>query len=158
MAVAAVLQGHIQEHIGMLAEMKAQEQVMSQLPPEQQQMLQQDPNMQQQIQAQIQNVASTLIAEMIEQYAQAVTPPPQQDPLVAIRQQELAIKGADIQRKSEEFDKKLEQDQQRERNDALIAQQRIDISKEALEDKTRVAEERIQTQRDIAALNNMKRN
>ena len=158
MAVAAVLQGHIQEHIGMLAEMKAQEQVMSQLPPEQQQMLQQDPNMQQQIQAQIQNVASTLIAEMIEQYAQAVTPPPQQDPLVAIRQQELAIKGADIQRKSEEFDKKLEQDQQNERNDALIAQQRIDISKEALEDKTRVAEERIQTQRDIAALNNMKRN
>ena len=95
---------------------------------------------------------------MIEQYAQAVTPPPQQDPLVAIRQQELAIKGADIQRKSEEFDKKLEQDQQNERNDALIAQQRIDISKEALEDKTRVAEERIQTQRDIAALNNMKRN
>ena len=158
MAVAAVLQGHIQEHIGMLAEMKAQEQVMSQLPPEQQQMLQQDPNMQQQIQAQIQNVASQIIAEMIEQYAQAVTPPPQQDPLVAIRQQELAIKGADIQRKGEEFDKKLEQDQQNERNDALIAQQRIDISKEALEDKTRVAEERIQTQRDIAALNNMKRN
>ena len=158
MAVAAVLQGHIQEHIGMLAEAKAQEEVMSQLAPEQQQMLQQDPNMQQQIQMQIQNVASQLIAEMIEQYAQAVTPPPQQDPLVAIRQQELAIKGADIQRKGEEFEQKLQQDQQNERNDALIAQQRLDISKEALEDKTRVAEERIQTQRDIAALNNMKRN
>jgi hypothetical protein len=158
MAVAAVLQGHIQEHIGMLAEMKAQEQVMSQLPPEQQQMMQQDPNMQQQIQAQIQNVASTLIAEMIEQYAQAVTPPPQEDPLVSIRKQELAIKGADIQRKSEEFEKKLAQDKQEEVNDTLVNQQRIDISQQALNDKTRVAEERIQTQRDIAALNNMKRN
>jgi len=158
MAVAAVLQGHIQEHIGMLAEAKAQEEVMSQLSPEQQQMMQQDPNMQQQMQAQIQNVASQLIAEMIEQYAQAVTPPPQEDPLVTIRQQELAIKGADVQRKGEEFEQKLQQDQQNERNDALIAQQRLDISKEALEDKTRIAEERIQTQRDIATLNNMKRN
>jgi hypothetical protein len=158
MAVAAVLQGHIQEHIGMLAEAKATEEVMSQLAPEQQQMMQQDPNMQQQMQAQIQNTASQLIAEMIEQYAQAVTPPPQEDPLVTIRQQELAIKGADVQRKGEEFEQKLQQDQQNERNDALIAQQRLDISKEALEDKTRIAEERIQTQRDIATLNNMKRN
>ena len=33
----------------------------------------------------------------------------------------------------------------------------VDISEEALDDKTRVAEERIQTQRDIAAMNNLSR-
>ena len=81
-AIAAAIQGHIQEHIGLLAEQKAQEQVMSQIPPEQQQMLQQDPNMQQQMQMQIQTIASQLIAEMIEQYAQTVAPQNQNDPLV----------------------------------------------------------------------------
>ena len=159
MPVAAVLQGHIQEHIGMLAEQKASEEVLSQLPPEQQVMLQQDPNMQQQIQIQIQNLAAQLISEMIEQYAEAVTPSqPQQDPLVSIRQQELALKGADIQRKKEEFDKKLELDQQEAMNDTMTAQQRVDIAQQALNDKTRIAEERIQTQRDIATLNFNKRN
>jgi len=159
MPVAAVLQGHIQEHIGMLAEQKASEEVLSQIPPEQQMMLQQDPNMQQQIQIQIQNLAAQLISEMIEQYAEAVTPSqPQQDPLVSIRQQELALKGADIQRKKEEFDKKLELDQQEAMNDTMTAQQRVDIAQQALNDKTRIAEERIQTQRDIATLNFNKRN
>ena len=159
MPVAAVLQGHIQEHIGMLAEQKAQEEVLSQIPPEQQMMLQQDPNMQQQIQIQIQNLAAQLISEMIEQYAEAVNPSqPQQDPLVSIRQQELALKGADIQRKKEEFDKKLELDQQEAMNDSMTAKQRVDIAQQALNDKTRIAEERIQTQRDIATLNFNKRN
>ena len=142
----------------MLAEAKATEEIMSQLAPEQQQMLQQDRNMQQQIQVQIQNVASQLIAEMIEQYAQAVTPPSKEDPLVSIRKQELALKGADIQRKGDEFDKRLQQNQQNEINDDLIAKQRLNISRDALEDKTRIAEERIQTQRDIATLNSIKRN
>ena len=122
-------------------------------------MLQQDPNMQQQIQIQIQNLAAQLISEMIEQYAEAVTPSqPQQDPLVSIRQQELALKGADIQRKKEEFDKKLELDQQEAMNDTMTSKQRVDIAQQALNDKTRIAEERIQTQRDIATLNFNKRN
>jgi hypothetical protein len=152
-AIAAALQGHIQEHIGLLAEQKAQEQVMSQIPPEQQQMLQQDPNMQQQIQIQVQAVASKLIGEMIEQYAQTVTPPNQGDPLVEIRKQELSLKGADIQRKEREFEQKQEMQKQSEQTDAMLERERINIAQQALNEKTRVAEDRIQTQRDIAALN-----
>jgi len=34
-----------------------------------------------------------------------------------------------------------------------LAQQRLDLTEEATAEKTRVAEERIQTQRDIAAAN-----
>jgi hypothetical protein len=126
---------------------------MSQIPPEQQQMLQQDPNMQQQIQTQVQAVASKLIGEMIEQYAQTVTPPNQGDPLVEIRKQELSLKGADIQRKEREFEQKQEMQKQNEQTDAMLERERINIAQQALNEKTRVAEDRIQTQRDIAALN-----
>ena len=39
----------------------------------------------------------------------------------------------------------------------ILSKERINVSKEALDDKTRIAEERIQTQRDIAALNSTRR-
>ena len=159
------LQGHIQEHIGLMAEAQAQQEIMSQIPPEQMQMMQQqaqmmppqpgqppaDPMMQ--FKPQIDARAAEIIAEMTEQLAQAVAPPPQSDPLVDIRNQELQLKAADLQRKQSEFETKQEFDREKERNDVLTAQQRIDVSEAALADKTRVAEERIQTQRDIAALN-----
>jgi len=47
-------------------------------------------------------------------------------------------------------------EREKERNSVLVDQQRIDVSEAALEDKTRIAEERIQTQRDIASMNAMK--
>jgi len=159
------LQGHIQEHIGLMAEAQAQQEIMSQIPPEQMQMMQQqaqmmppqpgqppaDPMMQ--FKPQIDARAAELIAEMTEQLAQAVAPPPQSDPLVDIRNQELQLKAADMQRKQQEFDAKQEMESEKERNDILIAQQRIDAQEKAIDERSRVAEERIQTQRDIAALN-----
>lgn len=159
------LQGHIQEHIGMMAESQAQQEIMSQIPPEQMQMMQQqaqmmppqpgqppaDPMMQ--FKPQIDARAAELIAEMTEQLAQAVAPPPQSDPLVDIRNQELQLKAADMQRKQQEFEAKQQMESEKERNDILIAQQRIDAQEKAIDERSRVAEERIQTQRDIAALN-----
>jgi hypothetical protein len=98
-------------------------------------------------------MAAQTIAELTEQFAQAVTPPPAGDPLVDIRNQELQIKAMDSQRKGEEFQQKQKMEQEQERNDTLIAQQRIDIQENALSDKTRIAENRIRTQREIAVLN-----
>jgi len=166
------LQGHIQEHIGLLAEAQAQQEVMSQIPPEQMQMMQQqammqpppppgqppvDPQQQmmQQMQPQIDSMAAQIIADLTEELVQAMTPEEQGDPLVDIRNQELQLKSADLQRKQEEFDAKQEFNKEKERNDVLIAQQRIDVSESALDDKTRIAEERLQNQRDIASLNAM---
>lgn len=79
--------------------------------------------------------------------------PQGEDPLVAIRQQELQLKAADMQRKSSEFDAKQELEREREMMDARLAEERLNLQQDALEDKTRVAEDRIQTQRDIATLN-----
>ena len=66
---------------------------------------------------------------------------------------ELEIKAADLQRKDSEFVARQEFDREKEINDNMIDQQRVAVSQEALRDKTRIAEDRIQTQRDIASLN-----
>jgi hypothetical protein len=156
-AVIMTLQGHIQEHIGMMAEAMAQSEIAQSTPMDQQMMMQQNPQMMQEMQTQIQNRAAEIIGELTEKYAQVLSPEGSEDPLVTIRKQELALRGQDIQRKSQEFEKKQEFEEEKERNQRLVDQQRIDISEEALNDKTRIAEERIQTQRDIANANNINR-
>ena len=157
-AIIMTLQGHIQEHIGMMAEAMAQAEIMQTVPPEQQMMMQQNPQMQQQMQDQVQNRAAEIIGELTEKYAQVLSPEGSEDPLVTIRKQELALRGQDIERKAEEFEKKQELEKEKERNQRLVDQQRIDISEEALNDKTRIAEDRIQAQRDIASANINRRN
>ena len=67
----------------------------------------------------------------------------------------MQLKAADLQRKQGEFDSKQELDREKERNDVLIAQQRIDAQEKAIDERARVAEERIKTQRDIAAINSI---
>jgi hypothetical protein len=155
-ASIVALQGHIQEHIGLMAEKQAQAQVMERIPPEVQQNPEQMQMMMQQIKPQIDQIAAVLIADMVESMAQAVEPPQQSDPLVDIRNQELQLKAADMERKTTEFESKQQMEREKERNDVLVDQQRIDVSEAALKDKTRIAEERIQTQRDIASMNAMK--
>jgi len=146
----ATLQGHIQEHIGMLAEQQAQQMVMEQAGPE----VQQNPEAMQMLQPAIERQAAMLIADLTEEFTQTVEPVGEgTDPLVAIRQQELQLKAADMERKSTEFDAKQELEREKEMMDASLAQERLNLQQEALADKTRVAEDRIQTQRDIAAIN-----
>jgi hypothetical protein len=144
------LQGHIQEHIGLLAEQQAQQMVMEQAGPE----VQENPEAMQMLQPAIERQAAMLIADMTEQYAQTLEPQEEpQDPLVSIRQQELELKAADLNRKSQEFEIKQSLEADRDAMDAQLANRRIELQEEALADKTRVAEDRVQTQRDIAALN-----
>ena len=154
-AIVMTLQGHVQEHLGFMAEAMAQEEIMKELSPEEQMQIQSSQEGMMAFQTEVASRAADLIGELTEQYAQAVTPPQQPDPLVAIRQQELALREADIQRKAKEADDRAQLDREKELNDQMAESARINIQKEALDEKTRVAEERIQTQRDIAALNNM---
>ena len=105
------------------------------------------------MQMEIENRAAEIIGELTEQYAQAVAPAETTDPLVAIRQQELSLKGAEIQERARQFEEKQDLEERKERNDVLLGQQRIELTEEATAEKTRVAEQRIQTQRDIAAAN-----
>jgi hypothetical protein len=147
------LQGHVQEHIGLMSEEQAQQQIMQSIPPEVQQNPQEMQAMMQQIQPQVDKIAAQIIADTVEQLSQSMETPPETDPLVEIRNKELDIKAADLQRKGSEFVARQEFDREKEINDNMIDQQRVAVSQEALRDKTRIAEDRIQTQRDIASLN-----
>jgi len=147
--IKMTLQGHISEHIALMSEVQAQQEVMATIPPEQQAMMQQDPNAMKQMQDQVAARSAELAAEIQEQYAQALTPPPQEDPLVTIRKQELALRGQEIAQKKDQFDKKQTLDREKERNDVLLDQQRLDQQEE-------IANQRDQTQRDIAALKAVK--
>jgi len=148
-AIVMTLQGHISEHIAMMSEIQAQQELMSQMAPEQQAMMQQDPNMMQQMQAQIASRASEIAGEISEQYAQSITPPPTEDPLVSIRKQELAIRGQEVAQKQQQFEAEQQFKQEKERNDVLLDQQRLDQQEE-------IANQNDQTKRDIAALKEMK--
>ena len=149
-SILMTLQGHISEHMAMMSEITAQQEVMASIPQEQQMMMQQDPNMQKQIADQIASRAAEIASEVSEQYAQSLTPPPQEDPLVSLRKQELALRGSEIQQKAEQFQQKQEMDNQKEMNDTMIDTQRLDL-------QDQIAKDRIETQRDIAAMNAMGR-
>ena len=151
-AIVMTLQGHIQEHIGFMAEQLAQAEITAQINPQELMLLQQTPEGLQKLQNDIAGRAAQLIGELTEQYSQAIAPPQQTDPLVAIRQQELALRGADIQRKAQEFEERQQLEREKEYQDSLLDVERLKLSKDALENKTRIAEERIDNQRDIAAL------
>lgn len=154
-AIVMTSQGHIQEHLGFMAEAMAQEEITSSLTPEDIMALQATPEGMKAMQDDIASRAAELVGELTEQYAQAVAPPQQTDPLVAIRQQELALREADIQRKVKEAEDKVQFEREKELNDQMESAARLNIQEKGINERTRVAEERIQTQRDIAALNNM---
>jgi len=148
-AILMTLQGHISEHIALMADLQAQQEVMATIPPEQQMIMQQDPNAMKAMQDQVASRSAELASEIQEQYAQALTPPPNEDPLVTIRKQELALRGQEIAQKQDQFDQKQTFDKEKERNDVLLDQQRLDQQED-------LANQRDQTTRDIAAMKAMK--
>lgn len=148
-AIVMTLQGHISEHIAMMSEIQAQQEITANMTPEDQAMMQQDPSMMQQMQAQIASRASEIAGEISEQYAQSITPPPTEDPLVSIRKQELALRGQEVAQRQQQFEVEQEFKKEKERNDVLLDQQRIDQQEE-------IANQNDQTKRDIAALKEMK--
>jgi hypothetical protein len=148
-SIVMTLQGHISEHIAMMSEIQAQQEVTANIPPEQQAMMQQDPNAMKQVQDQITSRAAEISSEVSEQYAQSITPPPSEDPLVSIRKQELAIRGQEVAQKQQQFEVEQKFKQDKERNDVLLDQQRLDQQEE-------IANQNDQTKRDIASLREMK--
>ena len=140
--VQANVHAHIMQHLQMKADSIAQQQ----MPPE---ALQQYQQLQQQAQqmspveaAQVMQQANDLLAqfsspimsELMQQFSQEVATPPQEDPLVAIRKQELALKGQELQQDREQFEIKEQM-----RAEEKMRQDRID-------------RERIATQLDIAKM------
>jgi len=146
-AAMAIIQAHIYQHVDFKAkEMAMQDPQITQMQQQMQQMQQQsmqDPEMQQQIQMMQQQMApifedkvAQASAEILNDLAPQFKSQDDEDPLVELRREELEIKAEDVERKAKE------------------AQQRIDIEQERLDRNMGMAEDRLETQVDIADMKN----
>ena len=154
--VMGIFYAHIQEHISMKAQTVLQQELQAQ---QQQQMAASlgaiDPSMvappmsQQMIESRI----AELEVQFNQEFMQMMAPPEgQQDPLVAIRQQELAIRAAEAQRNAELDQQKMDLEQQKLRQRAVTDAARLETQEEIAEQRDDTNRERIQSQRDLAFL------
>jgi phosphatidate phosphatase PAH1 len=145
------------QHLQMKADLIAQQQ----MPPEamqQYQQLQQQAQqstpvdaaaLQQQANEILAQFSSPIMTELMTQFAQQVATPPQEDPLVAIRKQELALKGQELQQEKEQFaikeqmraDEKARQDQ--------IDRERIDAQRDIARMKDDTTQDRLDQQKEL---------
>jgi len=141
--VMALLQGHISEHVSMLAQGEVGA------------MLQEDPAMQQELQAdpqaaqiKIEALIAQQIAKITTELAQEEAGGQKQDPLVALKQRELDLKAMELQRRSESdmMTNELQQE---------TLDERMDIEKMKLEDNEDQAAERIRIAETKLAQNRM---
>jgi hypothetical protein len=156
-AVQAMIHSHIMQHL----QMKADGIALQQLPPELKQQydqmaaqLQQMPEkeqakMQAQMQQLVAQVSAPILAELVAEYTQKISAPTDEDPLVAIRRQELALKGQELAQENQQFIA----DQQRRRDEALredqIDVQRIQTQQDIAEEKAEITRDRMEMQKQL---------
>jgi|TARA_X000001388_G_scaffold15905_1_gene9802 hypothetical protein len=138
--VQATIHAHVMEHLQMKADILA----LQQMPPElkaqydsiNQQLQQADPQQAMGLQAESQNLlaqfSSPILAELVNDYTSRVGSPEDEDPLVSIRKQELALRGAELQQEQQQF----AVDQQRRSEEALRNDQ---IDREQIESREQIA-------------------
>ena len=142
--VQALIHSHIMQHLQMKADKLAEQQmppeVMQQFQQLQQQAEQGSPEESQSLAIQagdlLAQFSSPILAELLIEYNKKVAAPEDEDPLVSIRKQELALKGQELSIEQQQF---LAEEQRKVKE----AQQRINVDRE-----------RIETQEDIAGLRN----
>ena len=102
-----------------------------------------------QIQTIIESFASPILAELSNNFLMSVQPPQQQDPLVAIRQQELGLRNKEIDMKDQQFKAKEQQDAMKESAEIQIAQQKADQQAQVQAEKNDIAKQRLQQQTEL---------
>ena len=146
--VQALIHSHIMQHLQMKADSLAEQQmppeVLQQFQQIQQQAQQANPAEAQQMTQQAGDIlaqfSAPIMAELIAEYSQKVSDPSDEDPLVAIRKQELALKGQELSMEQQQF-------LQEEKRKAMDAQRRIDVDRERIESMEDIADLRDETAR-----------
>ena len=160
--IYAIFLGHLQDHISMKARLTVMQQIQAQQQQAQQLALAAQTGAVDPIVAQQQMQAASMISEdMIEaevakleaqftqELLQMLAPPAgQQDPLVRIREQELAIRAAESQRRAEQDQAELDLERQKLQQRATTDAARIELQEEIAQERADVNRERIQAQRN----------
>ena len=93
--------------------------------------------------------SAPILSQLVVEYTEKVSSPSDEDPLVTIRKQELALKGQELQQEKQQF----LLDQQRRKEDSInqdnIDKQKIQTQEEIAEMKDDTARARLQQQKDL---------
>jgi len=146
--VQALIHSHIMQHLQMKADSLAEQQMpqdmLQQFQQLQQQAQQASPTEAQAMTQQAGDIlaqfSAPIMAELIAEYSQKVADPSDEDPLVSIRKQELALKGQELSMEQQQF-------LQEEKRKAMDAQRRIDVDRERIESMEDIADLRDETAR-----------
>ncbi len=146
--VQALIHSHIMQHLQMKADILGEQQmppeVMQQFQQLQQQAQQSSPEEAQNLSLQAGDIlaqfSAPILAELLVEYNQKVSAPQDEDPLVAIRKQELALKGQELSIEQQQF-VAAEQRKMQE------AQQRVNVDRERIGAQEDIAELRDETAR-----------
>jgi hypothetical protein len=146
--VQALIHSHIMQHLQMKADILGEQQmppeVMQQFQQLQQQAQQGSPEEAQNLSLQAGDIlaqfSAPILAELLVEYNQKVSAPQDEDPLVAIRKQELALKGQELSIEQQQF-VAAEQRKMQE------AQQRVNVDRERIGAQEDIAELRDETAR-----------
>ena len=164
--VQALIHSHIMEHLQMKADVLAQQQMtpeaIQQFQQLQQQAQQVSPAEQQALMQQANNIlaqfSAPIMSELVADYTSRIQSPEDEDPLVAIRKQELALKGQELAIEQQQFvaqETRKEQDAARR---ATIDRERIQTSEDIAEMRDDTASARLDQQRLLKNLDLMNRN
>ena len=146
--VQALIHSHIMQHLQMKADILGEQQMppeaMQQIQQLQQQAQQSSPEEAQSLSLQAGDIlaqfSSPILAELLTEYNQKVASPQDEDPLVAIRKQELALKGQELSIEQQQF---LAAEQRK----AQESQQRINVDRERIDAQEDIADLRDDTAR-----------
>jgi len=153
----SVIIAHVMQHLQFMANQMAEQQ----LPPEVQQQIQEaaqqmqqlDPQsqmaLQQQIQSIIETFSSPILAQLSSEFLSSVQPPQQDDPLVAIRQQELGLRDKEIDMKNQQFMAKEQQDAMEKGTELQLQQQKADQQASIGNEKNEIAKARLEQQAEL---------
>jgi len=155
--VQATIHAHIMQHLQFKAEIIAEQQMPPEIKTQYDQLVAQLENATEAEAVEIQMQAgdilaqfsSPILAELVAEYTAKVASPSDEDPLVTIRKQELALKGQELTQENRQF----LADQERRKDEALrqdmIDRERINTSEDIQEMKNETALRRLAQQKEL---------
>ena len=156
-AIQAMIHSHIMQHL----QMKADNLGIEQMPPEIRQQYEQmsaqleqiTPPEQERLQAQIQQLvaqfSAPILAEIVNEYTQKVSSPSDEDPLVTIRKQELALKGQELAQEQQQFIADQERRTEESTREDKIDVERIKTQEKIADEKADLSRERMEMQKEL---------
>ena len=153
----SIIIAHVMQHLQFLANQMAEEQMPPEAKQQIEQMMQQAQQMdvpaqqmvQQQVQSMIESISSPILAQLSSQFLSSIQPPSQQDPLVAIRQQELGLRDKEIEMKNQQFSSKEQQDAMEKSAELQLQKQKADQQAMNASDKNDIAKDRLKQQAEL---------